>query len=152
MANKFGKFLLFTAAVGTAAAAVYYYTQKKENEAPFDEDDDDYDNFFSDDVRESSDASRNYVPLNSGAAQTEHFSEKISEVSEKVSEVAANVKDTFTPLAEKAVSAVQTVQNKIEETMEDFFDEGDSDDEPAPMETRTEETAEPLFDDDADLA
>ena len=29
MAKKFGKFLLFTAAVGTAAAAVYYYMQKK---------------------------------------------------------------------------------------------------------------------------
>ncbi len=31
MAKKFGKFLLFTAAVGTAAAAVYYYMQKKES-------------------------------------------------------------------------------------------------------------------------
>ena len=29
MAKKFGKFLLFTAAVGTAAAAAYYYMQQK---------------------------------------------------------------------------------------------------------------------------
>ena len=30
MAKKFGKFLLFTAAIGTAAAAAYYYLQKKD--------------------------------------------------------------------------------------------------------------------------
>ena len=31
MAKKFGKFLLFTAAVGTAAAAAYYYMQQKDS-------------------------------------------------------------------------------------------------------------------------
>ena len=31
MAKKFGKFLLFTAAVGTAAAAAYYFMQKKDS-------------------------------------------------------------------------------------------------------------------------
>lgn len=160
MANKFGKFLLFTAAVGTIAAAAYYYKQKKENEASFDEDDDDYDNFFSEDTGASSDVSRNYVPLTPETApNTEHvstnfsvnLSEKISEVAEKVSEVASNVKETFTPLAEKAVAAVQSVQNKTEETVEDFFDEGDLDEDSAPMETRTEESTEPLFDDAEDL-
>lgn len=175
MANKFGKFLLFTAAVGTIAAAAYYYKQKKENEASFDEDDDDYDNFFSADTQKASEVSRNYVPLNPETAHTETFStntsenvstnasenvstnfsinlsEKLSEVAGKVSEVASNVKETFTPLAEKAVAAVHSVQNKTEETVEDFFDEGDLDDEPAPMETRTEESTEPLFDDAEDL-
>ncbi|MCM1535161.1 MAG: hypothetical protein NC126_04490 [Clostridium sp.] len=152
MANKFGKFLLFTAAVGTVAAAVYYYRQKKENEASFDEDDDDYDNFFSEDTEKSSDVSRNYVPLNPEAApHTEsastNFSEKLSEVAGKVSEVASNVKETFTPLAEKAVAAVQTVHNKTEETVENFFDEGDSDDESVSANARTEESTESLFDD-----
>jgi hypothetical protein len=55
MANKFGKFLLFTAAVGTAAAATYYFTQKK---APalsaLQDDDDDYDD-FSEDLDEDTD-------------------------------------------------------------------------------------------------
>ncbi|MFR8844124.1 MAG: hypothetical protein ACLVGL_03165 [Waltera sp.] len=32
MAKKFGKFLLFTAAVGTAAAAAYYYMQQKDSQ------------------------------------------------------------------------------------------------------------------------
>lgn len=163
MANKFGKFLLFTAAVGTIAAAVYYYTQKKENEASFDEDDDDYDNFFNNSAREPSDVSRTYVPLNPEAAHTEdvsanasanlstNLSEKLSEVVGKVSEVASNVKETFTPLAEKAVAAVQSVQNKSEETVEDFFDEGDLDDEPSPAQARTEESTESLFDDAENL-
>ena len=34
MAKKFGKFLLFTAAVGTAAAAAYYYMQQKNSLLP----------------------------------------------------------------------------------------------------------------------
>ena len=32
MAKKFGKILLFTAAIGSAAAAVYYYVHKKHAE------------------------------------------------------------------------------------------------------------------------
>ena len=44
MAKKFGKILLFTAAIGTAAAAAYYYLRKKDavGSAP---EDDDYDDF-----------------------------------------------------------------------------------------------------------
>ena len=44
MAKKFGKFLLFTAAVGTAAAAAYYYMQQKDSQLKESSDaDDDYD-------------------------------------------------------------------------------------------------------------
>ena len=44
MAKKFGKFLLFTAAVGTAAAAAYYYMQQKDSQLKeSSEADDDYD-------------------------------------------------------------------------------------------------------------
>ena len=60
MAKKFGKILLFSAAVGTAAAAAYYYMHKKAGAAvPEDEDYDD----FSVDTEEDTAAGRNYVPL-----------------------------------------------------------------------------------------
>lgn len=42
--KNFGKFLLFTAAVGTAAAAAYYYMQQKDSQLKESSDaDDDYD-------------------------------------------------------------------------------------------------------------
>ena len=64
MAKKFGKFLLFTAAVGTAAAAAYYYMQQKNSLLMESTDaDDDYDDFH-EDLDESTEFSRNYVPLN----------------------------------------------------------------------------------------
>ena len=63
MAKKFGKFLLFTAAVGTAAAAAYYYMQQKNSLLMESTDaDDDYDDFH-EDLDESTEFSRNYVPL-----------------------------------------------------------------------------------------
>lgn len=62
MAKKFGKFLLFTAAVGTAAAAVYYYLQKKDVAGTVPEDED-YDD-FSEDLDDDAEGSRSYVPLN----------------------------------------------------------------------------------------
>ena len=49
MAKKFGKFLLFTAAVGTAAAAAYYYMQQKDSQLKESSDaDEDYDDFHED--------------------------------------------------------------------------------------------------------
>ena len=64
MAKKFGKFLLFTAAVGTAAAAAYYYMQQKDSQLKESSDaDDDYDDFH-EDLDKSTEFSRNYVPLN----------------------------------------------------------------------------------------
>ncbi len=123
MAKKFGKFLLFTAALGTAAAAAYYYIQKKENEDPFAEDDEDYDD-FSEDSQENAEASRNYVSLNAGNGQVSDTSDKEASgsVAEKIADAAEQVKDTFTPLAKQAASAVS---EKAEETVEEFFDEDD---------------------------
>lgn len=62
MANKFGKFLLFTAAVSTGVATAYYILKKKDaqNAAFFDEDED-YDD-FSESYDEDLD-SRSYVTL-----------------------------------------------------------------------------------------
>ena len=111
MANKFGKFLLFTAAVSTAAAAAYYFTQKKEltNSCDPDDYDDDYDNFY-EDLDEKKDPSRNYVTLSrEGQAPSE---------------------DTFTPLSERIS---QTQEYPVEETVEEFFDEEDGDDTEPPL-------------------
>ena len=78
MAKKFGKFLLFTAAVGTAAAAAYYYMQQKNSLLMESTDaDDDYDDFH-EDLDESTEFSRNYVPLNASvpaSARTDETAE-----------------------------------------------------------------------------
>lgn len=111
MAKKFGKFLLFTAAVGSAAAAVYYYMRKKDSviDIPADEDYDD----FSEDLDDKTESSRNYVSLNTDA-KTESPAEEDSEK-----------KDTFTPLSEQV--------KKTEETVEEFFDEDDPAEDNAPV-------------------
>ena len=61
MAKKFGKFLLFTAAVGTAAAAAYYYMQQKDSQLKESSDaDDDYDDFHA--LQVQSGGSSPYLP------------------------------------------------------------------------------------------
>ena len=116
MAKKFGKILLFTAAVGTAAAAIHYYMQKKESENTVPEDED-YDD-FSEDLDEESDSSRSYVPL-TPESKTEGTPE------EKKSEET----NTFTPLEQVAKSA-EDAADTAAETVEEFFDEDSSDEEP----------------------
>lgn len=112
MAKKFGKFLLFTAAVGTAAAAVHYYLQKKKAENTESEDED-YDDF--------SDESKNYVPLTPETKTDENSSE---EKTEPADEGFTPLKDTVEDASEKADDAAHDV--------EEFFDEeDDSDEEPA---------------------
>ena len=69
MAKKFGKLLLFTAAIGAAAAGTYYCLQNK-NQKPAGEDDDyddldDFESDYDDDEEEDADeAGRSYVSLN----------------------------------------------------------------------------------------
>lgn len=109
MAKKFGKFLLFTAAVGSAAAAVYYYIRKKdaESEAPEDEDDDD----FNEDLDDEADSSRNYVPL---TPDTDTQSDE--------------AQDTFVPLEQVAQNAEKTEtgeSDNAEPEVEEFFEEKD---------------------------
>lgn len=118
MANKFGKFLLFTAAVGTAAAAAYYFTQKK---APamsaLQDDDDDYDDFSEDLDDDTEVAPRNYVSLNLDSSE------------ESMKEETSKEEEAFTPLAEQIIQTV----DKVEETVEEFFDEEDSADVEPPI-------------------
>ncbi len=111
MAKKFGKILLFTAAVGTAAAAAYYYLRKKDaaGSAP---DDDDYDD-FSEDLDEDTGLPHGYVPLTPAAANGEE----------------PEGAEGFTPLKETVAQAAE----ETETTVEEFFDEEDpAEEEPAP--------------------
>ena len=111
MAKKFGKLLLFTAAVGTAAAAAYYYMQKKDAAmAVSDDSDDDYDD-FSDDFEEDTDTTRNYVSLNMDNSSSAEAATEI--------EKPASTEEDFTPLAEQVTEANA-------ETVEEFFDEDDA--------------------------
>lgn len=117
MAKKFGKFLLFTAAVGTAAAAAYYFMQKKDSTmAESNDNDEDYDD-FSEDLDEEAETGRNYVALNLDSAPTADASENT-----------ASEADDFTPLAE------QLAEETVEETCEEFFDEDDTSEEELPIE------------------
>ena len=141
MAKKFGKFLLFTAAVGTAAAAAYYYIQKKDSAlSDFAEEDDDYDD-FSDDLEDDADTTRNYVPLNfdsttdtGKATEDTTASEAFSfeDDSEETSSEHQESEDGFTPLFSQ-VAQPENTENHVETTVEEFFDEEDSDDEEPPI-------------------
>ncbi len=113
MAKKFGKFLLFTAAVGTAAAAIHYYLQKKNAETAESEDED-YDDF--------SEESHNYVSLTPDAG---------TEKTDSAEDEAASQKDGFTPLKDAVENAAEKTDGAIE-NVEEFFDEEDStEEEPA---------------------
>lgn len=129
MSKKFGKILLFTAAIGTAAAAAYYYMRKKDADMDASDVDDDYDDFSEDleeDTEEDLEASRNYVPLTpppAGNASTEDGSAK-----ENIPEAAADAKDDFTPLAQQVAENAKAQEDlKADETVEEFFDEDEED-------------------------
>ena len=114
MAKKFGKFLLFTAAVGTAAVAAYYFMQKKDSAmAVSDDSDDDYDD-FSDDLDDEGDSSRTYVSLNLDNAAPEEAKEEAE----------------FTPLADQVA---KQSEDTAPETVEEFFDEEDDSDAEPPI-------------------
>lgn len=117
MAKKFGKILLFTAAIGSAAAAVYYYVHKKHAEQDNIEEED-YDD-FSDDTEEDSDASRSYVPLSPEGAQEQEAPAAQEDPAE----------EAFSPLKESAAKAAEAT----EETVEAFFNEEDASDEEPPV-------------------
>lgn len=111
MAKKFGKFLLFTAAVGSAAAAAYYYFKKKDTENDWDEDED-YDD-FSEDLDEDADTSKNYVTLNS---EPDSNAEKKEDSFVPLNQVAQNANDK---------KADTETAGKADPEVEEFFDEED---------------------------
>lgn len=132
MAKKFGKFLLATAAIGTAAAAAYYFLKKNDqgNDDVDDSSDEDYDDFSSD-LKKTEETSRNYVPLNpsSPAPEAEDVPYIVVEDTKDAApgkeddfldDSLKNTEDGFTSLADQAIS---TVEEKAEETVEEFFDD-----------------------------
>lgn len=127
MAKKFGKFLLFTAAVGTAAAAAYYYMQQKDSQLKESSDaDDDYDDFH-EDLDESTEFSRNYVPLNT-TAQASAVKEDTTADPAPASEEASD----FSPLSDQTATLSGEEGETIED-VEEFFDEEDAEDEEPPV-------------------
>ena len=127
MAKKFGKFLLFTAAAGSAAAAVYYYLQKKEaaNKDTAGECGEEascsshkHSDEASSEKKHSDDAaSRNYVPLSPEPKTTS------PEADQKTGTDQEKPEDTFTPLSQQLSQS----SDSTGETVEEFFDEEDSD-------------------------
>ena len=105
MAKKFGKFLLFTAAVAAAGAGVYYYLNK-DKFSDDDYEDVDYDD-FDEDLEESE--TRSYVALDHENAPADTTADTAAE------------KSDFEELA----SIAPDVEEKVEE-VEEFFDEDET--------------------------
>lgn len=134
MAKNFGKFVLATAVLATAGAAAYYYLQKKDSEAIVDEDYEDYDDF----KEPEKPAERSYVNLTPGAAapkdaaaaETADAKEEAPAAAESsaAAEASDAKPDSFTPL-EKVAQVAETVAEDTRETVEEFFDDEDPDDE-----------------------
>ncbi|MBQ9140409.1 MAG: hypothetical protein IJX63_01265 [Lachnospiraceae bacterium] len=104
MSNKFGKFLLATAALSTAAVAAYHFLQKKDSAlANQEEGDDDYDDFSDPLDEESETPSRSYVSLNPEESSAKdapiEAEENISIIAEPV--VETELPDTEIPSAEE---------------------------------------------------
>ena len=115
MAKKLGKFLMVTAALGAVTAGAYYYLKSKDALVDDDfDDDDDFDN-FDEDLDEdgaAKEADRNYVDLD--LQKADDFKEGIS----------ADQADA----AEKVVGGVKEAAQKVEEKVEEFFDDDDESD------------------------
>ena len=122
MAKKFGKLLLFSAAIGSAVAAAYYVVQKKAGVHDVAEEDD-YDD-FSEETDEKSREARNYVPLNPDEAAEKNSQEEAAPSGEDPEKEKA-----FTPLTEQVAQA----SANAEESVEEFFDEEDSSDAEPPI-------------------
>lgn len=133
MAKKFGKFLLFTAAAGTAAAAAYYYMQQKDSKLKESSDaDDDYDDFH-EDLEESNEFSRNYVPLNTAPQTPAGDDTAKADTTNAAADAAANAETSdFTPLSDQAADLSEE-EGETMENVEEFFDEEDADDAEPPI-------------------
>lgn len=128
MSKKFAKLLVFSAAIGSAIGAAYYFARKKNAEA--DSAEEDYDD-FSEEKEDKSCDSRSYVPLNpeDGAKDETASAEESASSGEAPGEETSTGEDGFTHLADFTSKAAETVQN-TEETVEEFFDEDSTTEEP----------------------
>ncbi len=124
MSKKFAKLLLVSAAIGSAVGAACYFIRKKNAELESAEED--YDDFSEEEETKPGD-SRSYVPL-TPETKAEEEETPCEETSGETpaSEEPAPSQDTFTPLAEKVAQGVENA----EETVEEFFDEDSTNEEP----------------------
>jgi len=116
--KKFGKFLLFSAAVGAVAAGAYYYLQNKNVISKDDTDeDDDFDDFSEDlDNDNSSDTGkRSYVSLDFDSA-------------EKTGAASSENTSAETDTAKEALDNLNKAAESAKAEVEEFFDEDDEDD------------------------
>ena len=126
MSKKFAKLLVFSAAIGSAIGAAYYFARKKNAEA--DSAEEDYDDFSEE---EETKPGRSYVPLNpeDGAKDETASAEESASSEEAPGEETSTGEDGFTHLADFTSKTAETVQN-TEETVEEFFDEDSTTEEP----------------------
>lgn len=113
MAKKFGKVLLFTAAVSAAAGAALYFLKKKDAPlAPAETEDEDYDDFWEEDDLHIPDA--------------EEEEECPAEASRETDTVASSEATVETDTMAPAESASETETVAPAEVEEFFHDEGDA--------------------------
>lgn len=152
MANKFGKFLMFTAAAAAVGGAAYYYMKKKDAELMA-ELDEDYDNFGED--LEEEEPQRSYVPLTyeeGTTPVTEVSSAPKAPIEEVGKEVFEDVVSAESPVEEPPVKddvfedvvraeslADAAVEEETVEESEEFFTEEDS------LTSAAEETVPEVF-------
>lgn len=151
MGKKLGKILLLTAAVGSAATAAYYYFRKK-NAITLDDFDEEYEDFDDKLESETNAARRSYVSLDpktntnsdieadmdvranaDSDVETDLSSETVidtvissSEETNNVASYSQTIENDFSLLSEtlpEASFTLETAGEKIEEQVEEFFNE-----------------------------
>ena len=120
MAKKFGKFLMTAAALGAVAAGAYYFVMKKDEFLDDDFDDDDFDDF--DEDLDDDGADRKYVDLDL-TKTAEEVEEKTDDFKEGLNAAKAEATDKIVGETKEAAEAV----NKVEEDVEEYFDDEDED-------------------------
>jgi len=137
--KKFGKFLLFSAAVGAVAAGAYYYFQNKEKISNDDFDgDDDFDDFSedldSDKNNHSDNTERSYVSLDMDtregsspeASSPEGSSQEASSQKASSGTVAEKTAESDN-IAKEALSNLEKAAESAKAEVEEFFDEEEDD-------------------------
>lgn len=125
MAKKFGKFLMTTAALGALAAGAYYFFMRNDEflADDFDEDDD-FDDF--DEDLDDDGADRKYVDLDlskTAEKAEEAVEEKADEFKEGLNAAKAEATDKIVGEAKETAETA----NKVEEEVEEYFDDEDED-------------------------
>lgn len=138
MANKLGKFLLFTAAAGAAAYGAFSYLKKEQVITPVS--DDEESEVFEDDLDGEPTKARSYVNLQFDKAKAEDLAKNaVSKAKETITNSVQKVEeffsdgsqeekvvdffdDTAEDVAEKVEDAVEAAEEKVEEVVEDIKD------------------------------